>query len=400
MENQGGGQRIPDIALRLGWVSFFNDAASHVLVRILPLYLCVVLGIPAAQVGWIEGLAEGLAVLIKPFSGWLSDRSESRKTYIFGGYGLSFLARCAFLFATAPMVLGASRVVDRIGKGLRCPPRDAMVADATAFGQYGHAFGITSRLDALGAFAGIGAALLVGVGKAPITTAQFLSCVWVAVPLGLCALLVLYFGVPAIPRHVVRPRMSWRVPRETYGFLTLVFSFSLANSSDAFLILKANQLGFGLRDTLLVFLGFNAIAALLAAPMGRLSDRVGRPWVLMAGWALYALAYLSFGLASTRPAFISILLGYGAFYGLTEGVTRALVVDLLPPDQRGMGFGALQISLGVALLIASPVMGWMWTHWGSQTAFLVAGTQAGLSAIGLGIWAAQRKWATASEGLS
>lgn len=375
----------PDVAFRLGWVSFFNDAASHVLARILPLHLSVVLGVPPTFVGVMEGLAEGLAVFIKPISGWLSDRTESRKGFVVGGYTLSFLARTCYLLSFSPWVLGISRVLDRVGKGLRCPSRDAMVADAAAQGQAGRAFGLTSRLDAFGAFAGLGLVLLLGVGAGPITAMQFRASVWLAVPLGLAALALVILAVPKVPKVTAAPRCTWAAPRRIRGFLALVFLFSLANSSDAFLVLKASALGFGLRETLLLFLGFNAVAALLAVPMGRWSDRYGRKRFLVAGWMLYSLAYLGFGLVENRIGFMGVLLAYGAFYGLTEGVMRALLADLLPPDQRGAGYGALQVSLGVATLLASPLMGALWALAGPRTAFLASALVAGLAALGLAL---------------
>lgn len=383
-----------DVATRLGWVSFFNDAASHVLARILPLYLSVVLGAPPTFVGVVEGLAEGLAVFVKSFSGWLSDRAQSRKGFVFSGYALSFVARTFYLLSFSPVLLGISRVLDRVGKGLRCPPRDAMVADAAAVGMAGRAFGITSRLDAFGAFAGIGVVLVLGVGQgsahAPITAAVFRACVWIAVPLGMVALLIMAFAVPRVPRLTRAPRLAWQVPAEIRGFLALVFVFSLANSSDAFLVLRASALGFGVRDTLLLFLGFNAVAALLAVPIGRLSDRHGRLPFLVAGWGLYALTYAGFGLVQGRLAFLGILLAYGAFYGLTEGVTRAMLADLLPADKRGSGYGALQLSLGVATLLASPLMGLMILRLGARAAFLISAGTALAGAVGLGVWGIRR----------
>ncbi|MBI1752114.1 MAG: MFS transporter [Acidobacteria bacterium] len=382
------------MATRLGWVSFFNDAASHVLARILPLYLSAVLGAPPTFVGVVEGLAEGLAVFVKSVSGWLSDRSKSRKGYVFSGYALSFMARTFYLLSFSPLLLGVSRVMDRVGKGLRCPPRDAMVADAAASGMAGRAFGVTSRLDAFGAFAGVGLVLALGVGHgpthAPITTDIFRACTWIAMPLGLVALLLMAFAVPKVARLTPAPRLRWQVPKEIRGFLALVFLFSLANSSDAFLVLRASALGFGVRDILFLFLGFNAVAALLAVPIGKLSDHFGRLPFLASGWGLYALVYAGFGLVHGKASFLIVLLAYGAFYGLTEGVTRAMLADLLPADKRGSGYGALQLSLGVATLIASPLMGFMLLTLGGKAAFLISALIAFSAAVGLAIWSAWR----------
>ena len=385
--------RMPiSLSTRLGWVAFFNDCSSEVLARILPLYLTLVLGASPAFVGVVEGLAEGAAVFLKGFSGWLSDRSPSRKGFVLGGYGLSVLARGLFLFTLAPVLVGASRVLDRVGKGLRSAPRDAMVADAAAVGRTGRDFGITRFLDTLGAMAGLGIVLAMGVGKGPMSAATFRACVWIALPLGLCALILLVVWVPRIPRATVAPkRLSWHIPKEIRGYLAIVFLFSLANSSDAFLVLRARGAGFGVREILGLFLLFNLLAALLALPAGHLSDRFGRTRFLAVGWTVYAVAYAVMGLSASKGSFALALLGYGAFYGLTEGVEKALLADLLPPTLRGTGFGGLQTVLGLAALLASPLMGWLMTAWGAKAAFLAAAGTALAATGALVVWAALRR---------
>jgi len=223
------------LSTRLGWVAFLNDASSEVLARILPLYLTLVLGTSPAFVGVVEGLAEGAAVLLKGYCGWLSDRMESRKGFVLGGYGLSVLARALFLPPFGAVLVGASRVLDRVGKGLRTAPRDAMIADAAVRGAAGRDFGWTRFLDTLGAMAGIGLVLALGVGRGPMTAATFRACVWLALPVGLAAVGLVYFWVPRVPTATrVGKRIAWGVPREVRGYLAIVFVFSLANSSDAF----------------------------------------------------------------------------------------------------------------------------------------------------------------------
>ena len=383
MDEGRSAKRPASLATRLGWVAFLNDASSEVLARILPLYLTLALGATPAFVGVIEGLAESVAVFLKGVSGWLSDRARSRKGFVLSGYGLSVAARAFYLFSLSPMLLGLSRVADRVGKGLRSAPRDAMVADAAAAGRAGRDFGITRFLDTLGALAGLALVLCLGVGKGPVDERTFRACVWIAIPVGLATLALLAFWVPRVPRSTFAPkRLSWHVPREIRGYLAIVFLFALANSSDAFLVLKAKAAGFGLREILGLFLVFNALAAGLAVPAGKLSDRFGRVRFLAAGWAVYACAYAAMGLASTRLPFAAALLGYGAFYGLTEGVEKALLADLLPTGQRGTGFGALQTVLGLAALLASPLMGLLMTRAGTRTAFLAtSGLALGAAAL-------------------
>lgn len=380
------------IAARLGWVSFLNDCSSEVLARVLPLHLTLTLGASPAFVGVIEGLAESVAVLLKSLSGWLSDRHASRKGFVVGGYALSVAARACYLAAFSPALLGLSRVLDRVGKGLRGAPRDAMVADAAASGRAGRDFGLTRFLDTLGSMAGLGLVLLLGVGLGPLNATTFRLCAWIALPLGLATLVLLVFWVPGIPRSTrTSRRLDWHIPKCIRGYLPIVFLFGVANSSDAFLVIKAKQAGFGFREILGLFLVFNALAALLAVPIGRLSDRFGRVRFLALGWTVYAIAYAVMGLAMTRTPFALALLGYGAFYGLTEGVEKALLADLLPAEQRGTGFGAFQTALGLAALLASPLMGLMVTRFGTTFAFLVTGGTALLAMVSLVTWAGMRR---------
>jgi MFS family permease len=391
------------MAARLGWVAFFNDCSSEVLARVLPLYLVVSLGATPALVGVVEGLAESAAIFLKGISGWLSDRMASRKGFVLGGYGLSVAARACYLLTVSPVLLGCSRVLDRVGKGLRSAPRDAMVADAAITGQTGRDFGVTRFLDTLGALAGIALVLGLGVGKGPMREATFKACAWIALPVGLTTLALLLFWVPAVSRATrSAKRLAWLVPKEVRGYLAIVFVFSLANSSDAFLVLKARDAGFSVREILGLFLVFNAFAALLAVPAGRLSDRFGRVRFLALGWAVYAVAYAVMGTAMAPRSFAFALLGYGAFYGLTEGVEKALLADLLQPEHRGSGFGALESVIGLAALLASPLMGVVMTTLGARAAFLMTGGLAGLAMAFLVIWAALRHGRTphARTGLS
>ena len=201
-------------------MAFLNDCSSEVLARILPLYLTLVLGASPAFVGVVEGLAESASVFLKGFSGWLSDRLPSRKGLVLGGYGLSVVARGLFLLPIGPILVGASRVLDRVGKGLRSAPRDAMVADAAVAGRWGRDFGITRFLDTLGAMAGLALVLALGVGRGPMSAATFRACVWLALPLGLATLALLLFWVPRVPRATPSSkRLCWRVPGGIRGYL-------------------------------------------------------------------------------------------------------------------------------------------------------------------------------------
>ncbi len=371
MKNASEGS--PSIPTRLGWVAFLNDCSSEVVARALPLYLTASLGLTPAFVGVVEGLAEAVGILLRGFSGWLSDRMASRKPLVVGGYALSTLARICLLAINVPILFGLARVFDRTGKGLRSAPRDAMVADAAAVGMSGRAFGITRFLDTLGAMTGIVVVLLVGVGPGTVDEETFRRCVMIAIPFGLASVALLVFAVPRITRATkAKKYIAWEVPREARGYLLAVGIFALGNSSDAFLVLRASELGYSFQEILLLMLAFNGLAAALAIPVGRLSDRIGRLRILVLGWLVYAGAYLAFGLVESTTGFAAALFAYGAFYGFTDGTEKAMLADLLPPEKRGTGFGSLQLVLGVAALPSSILTGWLMTAYGSRVAFAVA----------------------------
>lgn len=377
--------KTASIPTRLGLVSFFNDCSSEAIARALPVYLTATLGVTPEFIGVIEGAAEAVAILLRAFSGWLSDRMTSRKPLVFVGYALSVAARAALLLANVPVLLGAARFMDRTGKGLRTAPRDALVADAAAAGKTGRAFGITRFLDTLGAVTGLLVALALGVGsEATISEGTFHTLVYASIPFGVCALAVLAFFVPRLERQTVAKKyLAWQVPREIRGYLAVVGVFALGNSSDAFLVIRATQLGLTFKTTLVVLVFFNVLAAALAVPAGKMSDKYGRKRFLAAGWVVYAVAYAAMGLATEPTLFIAAFLGYGLFYGFTEGVEKALLADLLPPARRGTGFGALQLVLGLVALPASLLTGWLMTRYGAAVALGVSGALAFVAAVAL-----------------
>lgn len=372
---------------RLGIVSFFNDCSSEVIARALPLFLTASLGLSPTFVGVIEGAAETISILLKGISGWLSDHLESRKPIVVFGYSLSVLARVSLLAVHIPVLFGLSRILDRTGKGLRSAPKDAMVADATSRGVAGRDFGITRFLDTLGAICGILIALAFGVGSSDLDHEQFQNIVLISLPFGFIAVAILIFWVPSITRaKQVGMRLSWHIPKSIRGYLGIVFLFALANSSDAFLVLRAKELGFSFRETLLILVAFNTIAAVLAVPAGMLSDKFGRIRFLSAGWVIYGLTYFAMGFSASKAVFIAAILFYGVFYGFTEGVEKALLSDILPQESKGTGFGAFQLILGLAALPASFLTGYLMTDFGSLVAFATCGILAMGAAALLVVW--------------
>ncbi len=386
---EAAGPEGVSLSTRLGWVSFFNDASGEAITRLLPLYLAA-LGGPGL-VGLVEGLAEAVALVLKAFSGWISDHLESRKPLVSAGYGLSALAKVLMLLVGSPLLLGAARVLDRTGKGLRGAPRDAMVADAAKLGRLGRDFGVTRFLDTLGAVAGLLLALALGLGAVAVDAALFRRAVLWALPAAAASVLLVLLWVPRIPRQGGRRRLDFGVPREIRAYLAIVLLFTLAASSDAFLLLRGRELGLSLRELHLLLVPYNLLAALLALPAGRLSDRLGRLPFLLAGWTVYGLCYAAMGLAPGKGAFAAAFLVYGCFYGLTEGVEKALLGDLLRPEHRGTGYGAFQLAVGLGTLAASLLMGWMWSAWGSAAAFAVTAGVALLATGLLGAWGRFRR---------
>ena len=385
-ENLSPEQQV-SVPSRLGWVSFFNDCSSEVISRALPLLLTAGLGMTPTFVGAVEGSAEAVSILLKGFSGWFSDRLPSRKPLVLFGYTLSVLSRVLMLAVHLPGLFALARIFDRTGKGMRTAPRDAMVADSVAAGMSGRAFGVTRFLDTLGAMAGIVVVLILGLGRGAMNVEMFRRFVWTSLPFALISLLVLIAAVPAVTRLTkAKAALSWHIPREIRGYLVAVAVFALGNSSDAFLVLRATELGFSFRQILVMLLLFNALAAALAVPVGKLTDRVGRMRVLATGWLIYATSYFCFAWLESKTVFVASLCTYGAFYGFTEGTEKALLTDLLPVEKRGTGFGALQLVTGISVLPASLLTGWLMTTYGSAVAFYTASATALCAVLALGVW--------------
>ncbi|MBL0059465.1 MAG: MFS transporter [Elusimicrobia bacterium] len=376
---------LPKTVRVLGFVSFLNDAAADMIYPLLPVFLTQVLGAGPASLGLIEGVAESSVSLFKLFSGVLSDRFRNRKSWIVAGYGVSNLVRPLMAIAsTWPQVL-ILRFADRIGKGLRTSPRDALVADAVSPDQRGRAYGYHRAMDHAGAVVGpLVAACFLIAWNLPLRTVFLLS----AIPGTLCLLLIL-FGLkrgassPAEPAPF-HPREAWRqLPPTLKHFLSVLFIFTLGNASDAFLILKAKNLGLSTALILVLWSFFHVVKSGTSFLGGRLSDRVGRRSLLVAGWGIYAAVYAGFAYAKT-PLQVWMLFGiYGLFFGLTEGVERALVADFAPGVLRGSVFGLYHLISGVASLFASLIFGLLWKWGGDPLSFLVGAGFALLAAAAL-----------------
>jgi MFS family permease len=376
--------RIPRTVWALGLVSLFMDLSSEIIHALLPLFLTTTLGVSVAMVGLIDGIAEATASITKVFSGYISDRIGQRKPLILLGYGLGALSKPLFALAgSAPVVLGA-RFADRIGKGLRGAPRDALVADVTPVAIRGRAFGLRQSLDTVGAFAGP----LLAIGLMAAFANDMRLVFWVAVVPAILAVLCVIFGVeeridPAVPKPD-RPSIALadlkRLERPFWGVVALGVIFTLARFSEAFLILKASAEGLPLTYAPAVLVAMNAVYALGAYPAGIASDRVSARILL--GWGLLCLILADLVLAMVSGlvgAFVGIAL-WGLHMALTQGLMAKLVADQAPAELRGSAFGLFNLATGIALLAASVVAGLLWDKIGANATFV---SGAGIAAVAL-----------------
>jgi MFS family permease len=363
----------------LGVVSLLTDVSSEMLVYLIPLFLANVLLASPSIIGVIEGLAESAAALLRFASGVISDRIGRRRLLVGIGYGSSVMSKALFLAATSWPIVLVARLGDRIGKGIRTAPRDALIADSTPAEARGVAFGLHRAMDTAGAVVGVTvAALVVGSsqGGAPTLGAgTFQLLVLVALVPGVLAVLAIVVGVRDVPRDQDASRMSagakprspviapatWRrFPIAFWLFVVASGLFALGNSSDAFLSLRSQQLGVDVRDLLFMIVGFNLANAVVSWPVGALSDRVSRRSLVVVAWAIYAAVYAGFALAASATSIALLWILYGSYYGVNEAVGRALVADLAPTDLRATGYGIVNAVVGLFVLPASIVAGVLW----------------------------------------
>jgi MFS family permease len=356
--------------------SFLTDVSSEMIVHLLPLFLANVLGVRLSIVGLIEGVAETTASLLKVFSGWLSDRLGDRKWLTVAGYSLSTLAKPFLYVANTWGAVLAVRFADRVGKGVRTAPRDALVADSIDEKRRGLAFGLHRAGDTAGAMIGLLIALGVvfALQGADLTLQRptFQTIVLISIVPAALAVLVLVVGARNVPvtSQRQRPRLSLAGFDSRFKrFLIVMVLFTLGNSSDAFLVLRAQSVGLSVAAVMGVLALFNLVYALVATPAGALSDRIGRRKVIVGGWLAYAAIYLGFGLAGAAWQIWALFALYGVYYGLVEGTAKALVADVVQPEQRGTAYGVYNAAIGLAAFPASLVAGVLWQGVGGWTGF-------------------------------
>src|SRR6266498_1486596 len=345
--------RLDPTVKALGFVTLLNDLSSEVAVRTLPLFLANVLGVRVGIIGLIEGLAESTATLLKLVSGVLSDRVGKKKALALWGYGLSGFTKPLLFFATGwPLVL-VVRVLDRIGKGIRTAPRD------------------------------VG-----GTGQVALTRENCQALVLLSVIPGIASVFVLARWVREGPRSARAQwsgvRLAWRgLDGRFRAYLVMLVIFTLGNSSDAFLMLRAQTLGFQPVEIFLLLAGFNLVIAVSSTPAGALSDRLGRRGLIVVGWVIYAVIYLGFAYASSAWHIWVLYLGYGLYYGAFQGAASALVADLVPAELRGTAYGLFNGAIGVAAFPASLLAGLLWDWYGPPAPFLAGGLLALVAAVGV-----------------
>jgi MFS family permease len=386
--NQKPAQLDPTVRA-LGVVSLLNDFSSEVAVRTLPLFLANVLGVRTTIIGLIEGIAESTSTLLKLVSGHLSDRIGHKKALALWGYGLSNFTKPLLYFATSWGLVLVVRFFDRVGKGIRTAPRDALIADVTAPEMRGRAFGFNKAMDKAGAVIGLlVAAAVIYLSQQDAVTLTRESYQWLvllAVCPGLAAVGVMAKWVEEQPKRLKSvPGLTWsQMDGRFWAFIAVLTIFTLGNSSDAFLMLRAQTLGLSTVEIFLVVALFNLVVTLTSTKGGALSDTLGRRGLIVSGWLIYALIYLGFAFASAWWHVWILYAGYGLYYGAFLGASSALIADLVPDYLRGTAYGIFNAALGVIAFPASLLAGLLWDWYGPVAPFLVGGALALLATIGL-----------------
>lgn len=379
-------RNLPRTVWLIGLISLVNDSASEMLYPLIPLFLASVLMAGPRVLGIIEGIAEATASLLKLFSGVIVDRTRRAKPWIVFGYGVAGLGRPLIAFVTSWPLLLVIRFTDRVGKGLRSSPRDALLAASVPADRRGLAFGLHRAMDNAGAVIGPLVASMLLAAHMPLRD----IFLWSAVPAALCLALAFAIREPQASLSAPPAPFDWRLrdmPPLFKRYLVVVALFTLGNSSNMFLLLRARELGVADAQVPLLWAAVSAVAMIFSTPLSALSDRFGRMHLLVGGYLAYGLFYLALGALAHDGLLLFVLFGfYGLFMAATEGVEKALVADLAPAERRGTAFGWFNLTVGAMLLPASVVFGWLWQAVSSWAAFGFSAACALVASVLLRVW--------------
>lgn len=376
--------------LALGFTSMLTDVSSEMVFTLLPFFMVNVLGLEMALVGLIEGAAEGTASLLKVFSGWFSDKINRRKPFAVLGYSISAFIKPIFGLATLPFHILAVRIIDRVGKGIRTSPRDALIANSIQPGFRGKAFGLHRSMDTIGAVIG------------PLLAFLLFPIIWyrgvffVSIIPGLLAVILLIFLVkerknPKITKKVSSITTEFKsLPKDFKIYIIIVGIFALSNFSYAFFLLRAGEIGISARFAPLLYLLFNLAYAIFAFPIGTLADRVGKKFVLMFGYGMFGVTCLGFAIAFSPIHAIILFIAYGIFFAIVDTLQRAIVPDIIKVEHRGTAFGALHMTIGITAFISSLLAGTLWQIYGAFVPFILGAIISIISAILLSIYALRK----------
>jgi MFS family permease len=363
-----------------GVVSFFMDISTEMIYPLVPIFLSSVLGVNKSIIGLIEGIAESTASLLKVFSGWLSDRIRKRKVILIGGYGVSAMSRPILALSTLWTHVLVFRFIDRFGKGVRGAPRDAIIAESTPSKDLGRSFGFHRGMDTLGAVMGpLIAFLVLSFFTEDLRIVFWFSCVPAAI-----AVLVIILFIKETARKDTLAILGFSIKpfdRKYKLFIVIATLFSIGNSSDVFLILRATNIGIKETQIPLLYLSFNLIYSIISMPAGILSDHIGRKRIILSGFILFGLIYWGFAWSYEKWHIWGLFLLYGVFMGLTEGVHKAYLGTLIPNNLKATGYGIYNMLVGIALLPASIIGGYLWDKYGPQATFYYGTFTAFVSAL-------------------
>ncbi|GBE03411.1 bicyclomycin/multidrug efflux system [bacterium BMS3Abin09] len=365
-----------------GFVSFFMDFSSEMIYPLVPLFLSNILGVNKSIIGLIEGIAESTASLLRVFSGWFSDRIGNRKWLMAAGYSISTLSRPLIAVASGWHHVLGSRFIDRFGKGIRVAPRDALIAESTDKAYLGRAFGLQRAMDTFGAVVGPAVAfLLLG-----LLSNNYRTIFWLSMIPGIIAVLLIVFFIKEKKEPTTlcleKPTLTIKHFDWRFKFFVLIAAvFALGNSSDVFLILRAQQTGVSVVMIPIVYLVFNLVYSLSSIPAGIASDKFGRKRVILSGFVLFAVLYYGFAVVSDTKDIWGLFAFYGLFMGLTEGTQKAFLATIIPPDFKATAFGVYNTVVGLAMLPASLFGGWLWDHISPSATFYFGAVTSVLAAL-------------------